>query len=159
MNTTLTSQQICTLTGIHPKQLDRWAAEGVLRPTMVKTGRARGGVRREYTLMDCVAVAVGIRWRDEGAGPERVAGVVKFLSGTSVEWLEGELNAGRTFPVSAAQMKHDWLPGMMIGLDEVDPETPMRVKLLMRRVDAKPIYEKVKQQVEKLAKTVTEKIA
>ena len=74
----LTSGDVCQVTGIAPNTLDRWSAAWL-------SGSAAGGHgtghHRRYSLVDTFAVHAGVRWKAEGAGPERVASLVQFLAG------------------------------------------------------------------------------
>src|SRR5437588_55328 len=107
----LTSGDVCEIADIPPNTLDRWVADGLLDPA--NSGRGTGR-HRVYGLSEALAVAAGIRYRREGAAPDRVAGVVRFLAGLPIDRLEEEFAAGRTFPVPGAMLGEAWLPGIMI---------------------------------------------
>jgi hypothetical protein len=154
----LASADICRLTGIPPNTLDRWVSDGLLRPAAAP-GPGRGGVRRQYTAGDALAVAAGVAYRRAGAGPDRVAGVVKFLAGYGIERLEADLAAGRTFPVPAALLQRAaapegmpgelWLPGVMIA----PPAWPTPgAAALARRLDLRAIYADVMRRIGELSR-------
>jgi len=128
--------------------LDRWVGAGLVDPANAFAGHGR---HRRYTLSQCVAVAAGARWRAEGAAPERVAGIIRFLSGLGTEWLEAEIEAGRTFPVPAAMLGASCLPGVMIEPPS-DPSMGPGVAALVRRLDLAPLCREVKEKVARLSK-------
>jgi hypothetical protein len=151
---TLTSAELCEITGITPKSLDNWVRDGLLKPTNVP-GMGRGGVRREFTVGDAVAVAVGMTYRKHGATPERVAGVVKFLAGLGLERLKAEIKLGNTFPVPGSLMGGDWIPGMMVPPVNTARLMPT-ARLLLKQIEVEPIMKAVERKVTAMNKEAVE---
>jgi hypothetical protein len=155
----LTAGDVCRIAGIHSNSLDRWVTAGLLDPANFGRGT---GTHRLYSLAQCFAVAAGIRYRDEGADPGRVAGVVKFLAGQTLERLEAEFATGRTYPVPATLLERAaaeedvalpdaWIPGFLMEPPNLDKLSPGTAKLL-RRIDLVPILAEVKRKVEELSR-------
>jgi hypothetical protein len=147
----LTSGDVCRLTGIALNTLDRWVASGFLSPANKGKGTGR---HRIYTLGEAVAVAAGLKYREQGAGPDRVQGVVRLLAGMPLERLEAELAAGNTFPVPAMLLGDTprpdcWLPGMMIRPPH---NLPVGAAALIARLDLRVIVLDVRQKAEVLAR-------
>jgi hypothetical protein len=142
---------VSRLTGVPRNTIDRWTAQGLVKP---RVGGGRKGRFRLWDFCGLFAVFVGSRYRDEGASDGRVAGVVKCLAGFSAAWgrdreheLEGALAAGRTFPVpedllGRMERPEQWLPGMFIE-PPYDGVTP-RVRELMERLDLQRLYDELK---------------
>jgi hypothetical protein len=154
----LTAGDVCRIAGIHPNTLDRWVTAGLLDPA--NSGRGTG-THRLYSLAQCVAVAAGIRYRDEGAGPDRVFGIVRFLASLSLERLEAEIAAGRSFPVpdtllGDAPRPDCWLPGVMIEPPSESEMSP-GAAALMRRVALPAIVESVKRKVAELSRRLAKR--
>src|SRR3712207_3836713 len=89
---------VCRLTGTNYQSLDHWCQRGLVTPV---SGGNRTGDHRRFGMLQLFAVYVGRAYRAEGADDTRIVGVVKYLNGLSLEWLEAEMEAGRTFPVPA----------------------------------------------------------
>src|SRR5688500_17334148 len=102
MTARYTTSDIREITGIPVNTIDRWVESYGVTPL---SGGRHCGDQRYFSLAQLIAFAVAARYRDEGAGPERVAGVLRFLAGRPLEQLENDIAAGRTLPV----------PGPMIG--------------------------------------------
>lgn len=145
MITKLSSGDVAEIAGIPMNTLDRWVAAGLLGPA--NSGRGHGTHRR-YGLVEALAVATGARYRAAGAGADRVAGVVKFLAGLTLERLEADLEAGRTFPVPAAMLGTDTIPGLMI---EPPSDLAPGAAALMRRLDLVAILKHVKRKIAELS--------
>lgn len=150
MNTTTTvkfsSGEVCRIAGLHQNTLDRWVKLGWVSPV---SGGTRRGDHRTYSLVQAVGVTAGARWRSERAQPDRVAGIVRYISGLDITHLEAELASGRTFPIPAAMLGVSWLPGMMIE----PPATAgmgIHTELLIQRLDLKKIYEEVRREAAKI---------
>ena len=144
----LTKSDLCRITGIGATALDRLVAAGLLQPENTGQGTGR---HRIYALSDAVAVAVGLRYRNEGAGTDRVAGVVRLLASMPLERLEAHLEKGETFPVPAMLLGDTtrpdcWIEGMMI----VPPDVPPAAAKLMKRLDLSAICRDVKTKAAKL---------
>src|SRR5262245_55805585 len=97
-----TSGDVCRITAIPANTLDRWVVMGLLTPANTGQGTGR---HRIYRLGEVVAVAAGLKYREEGAGMDRIAGVVRLLASLPIERLETHFEKGETFPV----------PAMMLG--------------------------------------------
>ena len=145
METLFTAGDVCAVSGIAPKMLERWTLAGLVRPANNRRGKGR---HRLYGLGDVVAVAAGIRSRDAGADYDRVPGIVRFLSGLGVTRLERELAAGRTFPVPGAMFGVTWMPGLMI--EPPTGEMSPGAALLIHRLNLATIYADVRKKVEEL---------
>jgi MerR HTH family regulatory protein len=145
-----TAGDVSAITGVHPRVLERWVSEeGVLSPRNAERGGR--GRHRLYSLGDVIAVAVGLRFREEGADPGRVREVVRFIAGLGVERLKRELDEGKTLPAPGPQLGVTWLPGLMLDPEkDIPPDTPPEAKVLMRRLNVKPVYEAVMKKVAKL---------
>src|SRR5262245_20701785 len=143
------ASDVCRIADIHFSSLDRWVNAGWLQPANSGLGTGR---HRVFSLTELVAVGVGVRYRAEGAGNDRVAGVVKFLAGLPIEHLEAHLERGETFVVPAALLGTAprpacWLPGMLIKPPYDDPELTPQALALMRRLDLKRIYDDVQRKL------------
>jgi hypothetical protein len=128
------------LSGLCLGTINNWIVHGLLRPF----GGGKGGCHR-FTLAQLFAVFVGSRYRAEWADDGRIAGVVKYLSGLQMEWLEAEMEAGRTFPVPAGSLgraarPNAWLPGMLVIPPYDDPELTPGALALMKRLDLAYLY-------------------
>jgi len=143
MKLQLTSGDVCKVAGLVPNTLDRWAYAWM-------KGHAAGGEghgrHRKYTLVETFALYAGARWRDEGAGWERIAGLVPFLARLPQERLEAEFEAGRTVPVlphlfGALELPTGDTFGGMFVVPPDYPELPPAVRDLMQRVDLGRLWE------------------
>lgn len=76
------------LTGVSSRQLEHWAAAGIVRPSV--KGAAGKGSRREYSFKDLVALKVAKRLRHEGISLQKIR--------QSLAWLR------RHFPEIAAPL-------------------------------------------------------
>jgi DNA-binding transcriptional MerR regulator len=76
------------LTGVSGRQLEHWAAAGIIRPS-VKSAAGKGS-RREYSFQDLVALKLAKRLRDEGISLQKIR--------KSLAWLR------RHFPEIAAPL-------------------------------------------------------
>lgn len=146
MSIKLTTGAVSEISGLPVATLDSWVVSGRVGPACAFEGTGR---HREWSLGQTLAVVAGAVYRAEGATPERVAGIVSFLAGLSLEKLEAELEAGRTFPVPGAMMGTNRLPGMMIP----PPAAPSPgVLALMKRLDLAQLYADVMTKVSQLSK-------
>lgn len=142
----LNAGDICRLTGVRDRLLDRWATAGVLRPVNNHKGHGR---HRIYTFDDLVAVFIGQRYLDAGAPPERAAGVVALLSKLGHVGLEHELAVGRTVPVPRSRSLFDLLPDDVM----IEPErltgllSERQIEVLLVQLDTRVLYEEVKAKV------------
>jgi len=139
--------EVCEVTGLHLNNIDRWS-------TAWLQGKAAGhrgsGTHRRYTLIECLALYAGARWRAEGADPGRVAGVVYFVSRLHREQLEAAFEEGRTFPVPEVMLGNVSLPGGGMLLEPVnDPDNPS-LRVLMDALDLKRCWEHVLERVAEL---------
>jgi DNA-binding transcriptional MerR regulator len=65
------------LTGVSARQLEHWAATGIVRPS-VKAATGKGS-RREYSFKDLVALKVAKRLRDEGISLQKIRKSLAWL--------------------------------------------------------------------------------
>lgn len=65
------------LTGVSARQLEHWAATGVVRPS-VKAAVGKGS-RREYSFKDLVALKLAKRLRDEGISLQKIRKSLAWL--------------------------------------------------------------------------------
>ena len=72
MQTEFTSQEVVTLTGITPRQLQWWDERGIVVPR-------RQGHRRLYSMDDLTEVAVICELRERGFSLQRVRKLVRLL--------------------------------------------------------------------------------
>jgi hypothetical protein len=147
----LSTGDVVRVTGIAPMMLNRWCLDGLIQPLNEGQGT---GVHRVFTLMETIAVAAGVRYREEGARPERVHGVVRLLGSMTLERFEQHLSQGETFPVPACLLDQldearpaCWLPGMMIV---PPPDLAPGLAALMAKLDLGRICQEVKAKVEQL---------
>jgi hypothetical protein len=146
----LTTQQVCAIAGgIHPNTLTRWIDEGLLSPA---GGGGRRGAARRFTATHALALAVGNAYREQGASPGRVAGVIRFLAHLRPEVLEKDIAAGRTFPVPSELFGAQWMPGMMVEPPVNDPGLSSGVRLLIHKLDLAAIRARVLKGIAKIAK-------
>lgn len=151
MRTTFSTGDIRQIAKIHSVTLDNWIAKGLIAP---KFGGTHKGDHRFFGLIHVFAIFVGTRYREEQAGDERISGVVRFLGGLELEWLEAELAAGRTFPVPATLLGRvsrpvAWLPGLLVEPPSTDDLTPTAADL-MRRLDLAHLYHVLRERIDRL---------
>jgi DNA-binding transcriptional MerR regulator len=65
------------LTGVSGRQLEHWAASGIVRPS-VKVAAGKGS-RREYSFQDLVALKLAKRLRDEGISLQKIRKSLAWL--------------------------------------------------------------------------------
>lgn len=146
----LSTQQVCVIAGgLHPNTLTRWIEEGLLSPA---GGGGRRGAARTFTAMHALALAVGNAYREHGASPGRVAGVIRFLAGLRPQVLEEDLAEGRTFPVPSELFGVQWMPGMMVEPPMNDPQLSPGVRVLIHKLDLVAIRARVLKGIAKLTK-------
>jgi hypothetical protein len=149
--TMVTRGQVLELTGLSRRQLEWFLKQGVISSA---AGGGPGNYHR-YDTMRVVALAAGARYLALGSGWDRAAGVVKFLSGLTLERLEAAFAEGRTWPVpatmllraAAAEGLPAWLPGMLIAPPADDPELTPAGKALMAKLDLRTVYGAVRRQI------------
>src|SRR5687767_5352284 len=101
---TLTTNEICALTGLRPTTLQDWVAKGIVRP-LDYGGSGRGNSRR-FSLMQAIALAYGMALRRHvGCGPAWVAEAVPFVANLEPARMEEDFAARRTvvLPLPAGQ--------------------------------------------------------
>jgi MerR-like DNA binding protein len=145
----LSSGDVCEIAGIPMNTLDRWVGAGFVGPENAFEGHGR---HRTYTLEQCLAVAAAACYRAEGADPNRVAGIIRFVIACGIDWLEKEMAEGRTLPVPGAMLGSILLPGVMVEPIVNDPSNAPATLALMRRLDLKAIWEDVKRKVDQLSR-------
>jgi hypothetical protein len=151
------SGDVSQVAKIPPGVFHTWLKAGLLGPTYASV--VGHGNHRKFGISQLLAVAVGAAYRREGASLGRVAGVVRFLGGCQIEWIEAELAAGRTVPVPADFLREYGVelilrPGIMVALDEVCCDVP-GAKKLAAKLDMLTIYQNVKRGIEKLSRRPT----
>jgi hypothetical protein len=142
----LTSGDVCEIAGIPMTTLDRWVAAGFVGPDDAFAGHGR---HRAYTLTQCLAIAAGARWRDEGARPEPVGGVVRLVASLGIKRVEAEIKEGRTLPMPGVMIGSDLIPGMMI---EPPEDVSDGVAARMKRLDLARVYGAVKEKIAELSR-------
>lgn len=142
----LSSGDIVELTDVPLATLHRWVVGGLLG--MDKAGSTGRGVSRTYSQMDALAVAAGVRWAREGAEPERVAAVIRFMALQHLEHLEAEFAAGKTIPVPNVMLQGLELPGT--GGNFIAPTREGPVARLMQELDLSRLWKEVKAKIAKL---------
>ncbi len=140
------SGDVCEIAGIPASSLDRWVLFELVDPE--NAGNGQGNWRR-FNLSQCVALAAAARYRRLGAGFERVAGIVQFLSRLPIERLEAELEAGRVLPVPATMLGLTWLPGMLV---EMPADIPESAAGLAQALDLRDVYSTVIKKAERIAR-------
>lgn len=65
------------LTGVSARQLEHWAATGIVRPS-IRAGAGKGS-RREYSFQDLVALKLAKRLRDEGISLQKIRKSLAWL--------------------------------------------------------------------------------
>lgn len=148
----ISSGDVCEIARISTKTLVRWIEVGMLRSAPAKQGK---GQHHNYSRVDVLAVLAGARWRASGASPERVAGVVRFVSGMTLEHLEAEFAAGRTFPVPVEMLGGFELPkpgGILIAPEREGPVAPIMAKL-----DLAEMWAEVNHKIAKLTSQAAKK--
>jgi DNA-binding transcriptional MerR regulator len=148
----LTAGDVQRITGVAPMTLNRWIADGFLSPE--NSGRGHGH-HRLYTLCDVIAIAAGLRFKDEGAGPDRVRGVVRLVSGLGMAELRKQLAQGRWFPAPGAMLDAEYLPGFLFDPDvEFNPlEMSLTARALLKKLDLRKVVANVERSVAKLVGT------
>ncbi|MFL5909281.1 MAG: hypothetical protein ACJ768_01740 [Gaiellaceae bacterium] len=139
--------------------LERWVLQGLLGP--FRRHRQERGNPRDFGRVELVlAVVAGCRYRQEGAGADRVQGVVKLIASRPWELLEADLDAGRTFPVTEAMVERVAgeegirVPavkriGWMIEPPPAETLSPGAAELL-RKVDLAELLKVVRAEVDRL---------
>jgi hypothetical protein len=152
---TLTINAAAEVAGVAAQTVRNWVALGLLRPAQPgTTGTGRG---HRLNMAQVLALAAAAVHRELGADPGRVAGVVRLLAGMSVERLEAELAAGRTYPVPAALLGVEprpacWLPGMLVRPPADDPTLTPAAAAMLKKLDLAPLWERVRRDAERLAR-------
>ena len=82
------------LTGVSGRQLEHWAAAGIIRPS-VKSAAGKGS-RREYSFQDLVALKLAKRLRDEGISLQKIR--------KSLAWLR----------------RHPWVTALIVGVTRLE---------------------------------------
>jgi hypothetical protein len=154
----LTVPEAARVSGVPVQSLRNWIVAGLIEP--VQYGRAASAKGHKLSLVQVLALTAGMRYRREGAGPERVAGIIHFLSRISLERLEAHLDKGETYTVPASLIQQAataeclserfWLPGMLIAPPLDDPALTPGALALLKRLDLKLVYEEVQRLVDKL---------
>ena len=103
MQQTFTSNEVVTLTGITPRQLQWWDEGGIVVP-------AREGHKRIYSLDDLAEVAVICELRQRGFSLQKIRAVIRFL--------QKELGRRLVETVSAASEYHLLTDGRRIYLED-----------------------------------------
>jgi predicted RNase H-like HicB family nuclease len=67
---------VIALTGASARQVEHWAATGVVRPSIAAAGK---GSRRGYSFKDLVALRVAKRLKDEGISLQKIRKTLIFL--------------------------------------------------------------------------------
>lgn len=67
---------VIALTGVSGRQVEHWAATGVVRPSIPAAGK---GSRRGYTFKDLVALRVAKRLKDEGLSLQKIRKALAYL--------------------------------------------------------------------------------
>jgi hypothetical protein len=95
--------------------------------------------------MDALAIAAGLRWMQEGAEPDRVKGIIRFVAGLTVERMEQAFSAGETFAVPQEMLGDYELPvGGSLITPPLDPSMSEGVRQLVNRLDLKLLWDEVK---------------
>ncbi len=76
-NNTFGKKAVMALTGVSSRQLEHWAATGIVRPS-IRSGAGKGS-RREYSFRDLVALKVAKRLRDEGISLQKIRKALAWL--------------------------------------------------------------------------------
>jgi hypothetical protein len=113
-----------------------------------KAKRLGRGIQRSYSPLEVIAIAAGIRWMQEGAEPDRVKGIIRFVAGLTAEHMEAAFAEGRTFPVPREMFGEFELPiGGMLIKPPIDDSMSEGSRELMRRLDLRPLWDKVKSRI------------
>ena len=67
---------VIALTGVSGRQVEYWAATGVVRPSILAAGK---GSRRGYSFKDLVALRVAKRLKDEGISLQKIRKALAWL--------------------------------------------------------------------------------
>ena len=73
---TFGKKMVITLTGVSGRQVEHWAATGVVRPSIPAAGK---GTRRGYSFKDLVALRVAKRLKDEGISLQKIRESLIYL--------------------------------------------------------------------------------
>lgn len=138
----LTIDEACEVSGVNSQTLRNWISSDLIQPA--RAGTTGTGKGHRLSTVQVFALAAGSRHRDEGASSGRVTGVVRFLAGLTLEKLEVDIEAGRTFVVPASMLDGTWLPGLLIEPPLSDPSLTKGALALMRRLDLKAILVSVR---------------
>ncbi|MGA8570907.1 MAG: MerR family transcriptional regulator [Desulfobaccales bacterium] len=67
---------VMALTGVSGRQVEHWAATGIVRPSIAAAGK---GTRRGYSFKDLVALRVAKRLKDEGISLQKIRNALAYL--------------------------------------------------------------------------------
>jgi predicted RNase H-like HicB family nuclease len=67
---------VMALTGVSGRQVEHWAATGIVRPSIPAAGK---GTRRGYSFKDLVALRVAKRLKDEGISLQKIRNALAYL--------------------------------------------------------------------------------
>jgi hypothetical protein len=126
--------------------LDYWLAMGLLGKEY--TERAGRGTVREFSIMQLLAVAIGVRWAEAEASPERVQSLISFVAKQNLEHLEAEFAAGRTFAVPPIILA-SFVPVPNTGTF-IKPEPTTATARLFKELDLARCWSGVKEAIAKL---------
>jgi len=73
---TFGKKAVMALTGVSGRQVEYWAATGVVRPALSAAGK---GTRRGYSFKDLVALKVAKRLKDEGISLQKIRKALAWL--------------------------------------------------------------------------------
>jgi hypothetical protein len=137
---------VAEVAGVSVSTFDFWLAGGVLgEKYQERQGR---GYRRDFGIMEMLAVAAGVKWAKEGASPERVQSLIGFVAKQTPESIEREFAAGNTFCVPPIMLV-SVVPIVGTGTF-IRPETTGPTARLFRELDLARCWQEVQRKAVKL---------
>src|SRR5262249_24407832 len=91
------------LTGWLEQTIRNHVSTGLLKPAV--PGKKGSTVGHKFGLVQVLSLASAMKFRDLGAPPSKVAVIIKFLGALTLEFVEAEMAAGRTYPMEAALLQ------------------------------------------------------
>jgi hypothetical protein len=135
---------------LSPATLHYWCAQGWLGKSVL--GQGGSGSRREFSPIQLLAVAAAVAWQRAGADAGRVLSLLQFLASQKLEFVQAELEAGRTFLVPPVMLGDLRLPMPNMGTF-VKPEVKQgeeKATKLLAELDLAAIWRRVKAEIAKL---------
>lgn len=148
---TLSTPEMCRLTGLPVYTLKRWAARFLLNPALSQPGP---GNYRRFSLVEGFALYAGLAWKRAESGMDRAASLIRFLARVPQERLEANLATGRTLPVLPAMFGPTEV-SLVLGADAFVAPAADTPEELLARIDLGRLWREFGDRVAGLAERPT----